>query len=135
MGGLGVLIGAMPGTLVRAVSRPMGFMELLGAAGTLEFVALAGSEQPTRNSKRQQQKFHHAPDVAVPPPNASPQGKKFVHPCRIHPATAAAARWCAPSPPSMATVSAKRRCSASRRAGSSSIWRTAAASLPGSASP
>ena len=54
-GVLGAMLRAVVGSASGAMAgsgSPMGFMELFGAVGAFEFLAFAGKEQATRDSKR-----------------------------------------------------------------------------------
>lgn len=119
------------------VVRSMGtvfFMELLGAIRTFEFMAFAGNRENRNGHKKDREKFHRAASIATRRRNATP---KAIFQCTgptSHPATASAALSCAPRPPSLDAVSAKRACNASRLAGNSRNPRNARATASGWAS-
>lgn len=95
---------AMAGTVV--------LVELLGAIGPLEFMALAGNGKQGNGHQKDGESFHRAASIATWQRNATPKAVE-IHSRRNHAATARAARSWAPLPPSLAEVAA------------SSVWREA----------
>lgn len=133
-GGFFAVLGRFRVIVVIRSMGPVFFMELLGAIRTFEFMAFAGNRENRNGHKKDGKKFHRTASIATHHRNATPKAIFQFTRATNHPATACAALSCAPRPPSLDAVSAKRACSASRLAGNSRNPRNARATASGWAS-
>lgn len=86
--------------------RTMRLMQLPRAIRPIKFMTFTGNRKTGNHEQQETKSFHRAPPITAPHRNATPN----TTPTRLHfpnhPATARAARSCAPVPPSFDAVSA-----------------------------